>query len=94
MIAVAVCSRFAISRSVSAKASAPTSSIRSAIRGLGAFCVALAIIAALWRAAKTDCGSEEVLGPRVSGPRDWYGILRILLVDGCCCHHRRRRRGA
>ncbi len=52
---------------------------QSAIRGLGAFCVALAIIAALWRAAKTDCGSEEVLGPRVSGPRDWYGILRIFL---------------
>ncbi|HEY1736801.1 MAG TPA: DUF3772 domain-containing protein [Methylovirgula sp.] len=54
-------------------------SYQAALRGLGALFVALAIIAALWRAGQTDCGSEEVLGPRVSGPRDWYGIERILL---------------
>ena len=65
----------ALSESVDADAA-----YQMALRGLGAFCVAFALVAALWRAAKTDCGSEDVLGPRVSGPRDWYGLLRLLLA--------------
>ncbi len=52
---------------------------QAALRGMAALCVALVIVAALWRARATECGPEEILGPRVTASRDWYGILRILL---------------
>ena len=52
---------------------------QAALSGIFAFCVALAIMAALWRAGTTECGSDDILGPRVTQSRDWYGILRILL---------------
>lgn len=52
---------------------------QAALRGIAAVCVALVILAALWRARARECGSEEILGPRVTATRDWYGILRILL---------------
>ncbi len=52
---------------------------QAALRGAGALLVALAIAAALWRDGATECESDELLGPRVTASRDWYGLLRILL---------------
>lgn len=50
---------------------------QAAVSGLVAFCVAIAIVAALWRGGEVDC--DAILGPRVTATRDWYGPLRILL---------------
>ena len=52
---------------------------QAALRGTGALFVALTIAAALWRNRAKDCESEEILGPRVTAARDWYGLIRILL---------------
>ena len=52
---------------------------QSALRGIGALLVALAIMAALWRAQGEDCDSEAIFGPRVTATHDWFGLLRILL---------------
>lgn len=52
---------------------------QNALRGTAASFVAFAIIAALWQANAGDCGSDEIFGPRVTGSRDWYAILRSLL---------------
>ena len=51
----------------------------AAIRGTMALFIAITIIVALWRAGTYECGSEDILGPRLDGTRDWYGILRFLL---------------
>lgn len=52
---------------------------QATLRGMGALLVALTIAAALWRNRAKECDSEDVLGPRVTPTRDWYGFLRVLL---------------
>ncbi len=79
MIAVAVL--LAVSQLVAAlcETISADAAYQAALSGIIAFCVALAIMAALWRAGATECSPDDMLGPRVTTSRDWYGILRILL---------------
>jgi potassium-dependent mechanosensitive channel len=53
---------------------------QSAWQGISVFCVALAIIAALWRDPHADCDSDAILGPRVTTGRDWYGVIRVIIA--------------